>query len=222
MTTEEAEQVGVKHLRALGRQPRPAGGDAERKAREYAACTLAALAFSVREEPFTYSSFPGRFGAPVTAGLLFASIASAGWFAFGEANVQQGIIALFAGAAIVAAFARCMFSGVLDFPWLRAEGLNLVATRGVGESRVWLVAHLDSKSQPVPSLARIVGGVLLAAGFLASLFALLLTLGGHDARTLWWGAVGVAAAGALPVVASLVGTRSDGLITRRLYLVYWH
>ncbi len=212
MTTEEGEQVAVRHLSALARQPRPAGGHAEQKAREYAANTLAALAFSVREESFSYSSFPGRFGAPLTAVLLFAAIASAGWFALGEANVQQGLIALFAGAAMVTAFARCMFSGVLDFPWLRAAGVNLVATRGAGEPRVWLVAHLDSKSQPVPSLARIVGVVLLAAGFVASLSALLLTLGGHDARTLWWGAVAVAAAGALPVAASLVGAESDGAV----------
>jgi hypothetical protein len=47
-------------------------------------------------------------------------------------------------------------------PWMRERGVNLEATRG--EPEVWLVAHIDSKSQPIPTLVRSIGVVLLAAG----------------------------------------------------------
>ena len=44
-------------------------------------------------------------------------------------------------------------------PWLREPGVNLEATRGT--PRVWLVAHIDSKSQPIPTAARSVGVLLV-------------------------------------------------------------
>ena len=47
--------------------------------------------------------------------------------------------------------------GVLDLPWLRAAGENLIARRGDAPPRVWLVAHVDSKSQPLPTQLRMAG-----------------------------------------------------------------
>ena len=46
-------------------------------------------------------------------------------------------------------------------PWFRETGVNLEASRG--SPRVWLVAHIDSKSQPIPTAVRSLG-VLLVAG----------------------------------------------------------
>ncbi len=103
-------------------------------------------------------------------------------------------------------------TGVLTAPWLRAESRNLVATRGASEPRVWLVAHLDSKSQPVPSAARAVGVTLLAGALVLAVAALLLTLGGTPSRVIAWSAIVLAVVGALPVMASVVGARSDGAV----------
>jgi hypothetical protein len=46
----------------------------------------------------------------------------------------------------------------------RERGVNLEATRG--QPRVWLVAHIDSKSQPIPTAVRTLGFLLLCAGLL--------------------------------------------------------
>jgi hypothetical protein len=40
----------------------------------------------------------------------------------------------------------------------------------------------------------------------------LMTLRGIDTRTLWWGTIVLSVVGALPVVASVVGARSDGAV----------
>ena len=42
-----------------------------------------------------------------------------------------------------------------------------MATRGGSAPRVWLVAHLDSKSQPIPSALRVAGVVVLATSLAA-------------------------------------------------------
>jgi Zn-dependent M28 family amino/carboxypeptidase len=77
---------------------------------------------------------------------------------------------------------------------------------------VWLVAHLDSKSQPVPSLGRVAGIVLLALGIVLAAMAAALHLWGADARTAWWAAIAMAALGAPAVMASVVGAQSDGAV----------
>jgi hypothetical protein len=87
-----------------------------------------------------------------------------------------------------------------------------VATWGTDTPRVWLVAHLDSKSQPVPSLVRVGGVVLLLLACVLALAAAGLQLASLPHRMAWWAAVGMAALGMLPVMASVVGARSDGAV----------
>lgn len=212
MTTEVAERAGVRHLRVLARRPRPAGGAAEREAREYATSVLAALGFDVREEHFAYSAFPGRYATPIAGAVLGTTIVAASRLALGGGTGSAAAV-LVAGVASTAIFARWMLAdGVLSAPWLRTAGVNLAATRGLAEPKVWLVAHLDSKSQPVPSVARIAGVVLLALALGLACVAAALTLVGVQSRTVWWGALAVGMAGALPVMASVVGSRSDGAV----------
>jgi hypothetical protein len=75
-----------------------------------------------------------------------------------------------------------------------------------------LVAHVDSKSQPVPSLVRVAGIVLLVLALLTVLTAAGLQLAALPHRMAWWVALGLAALGAPPVLASVVGTHSDGAV----------
>jgi hypothetical protein len=102
--------------------------------------------------------------------------------------------------------------GVLDFPLGRARGINLRATRGVAPPPVWLMAHLDSKSQPIPTAAR-------AAGIVATIAVWIVALGAAIAGTLgaevseWWTWIFVAALVAgTPVAASIVGPHSPGAL----------
>ena len=208
-----ADGAGIRHLAVIGRVPRPSGGEGERAARDYAASQLRALGFDVREERFAFSAFPGRYATPIAGALLGGTIVAACALSLRSAPATAVVAVLAAGVMATALFARWMLAdGVLTVPWLRAEGVNLLATRGPVAPRVWLVAHLDSKSQPLPSAARVAGIVLLAAALVLVLVALLLTPGAHAPRTLWWVALCAGAAGALPVMASVVGARSDGAV----------
>jgi hypothetical protein len=137
----------------------------------------------------------------------------ASWRALSSSSAAAIAAILVVGVVFTIGYAQWMMRrGVLDFPLMRATGVNLAAVRGEAEPKVWLVAHLDSKSQPVPSVARVGGIALLVLALLLAVAGVLLTLAGVPSRTLWIGAAATATVGALPVVASVVGRRSDGAV----------
>jgi hypothetical protein len=205
---------GVGHLRALGRTPRAAGSEEEHEAREYCAAVLRNLGFEVSSEPFSYSSFPGRYATSVAAAIAAISVLVAFWLAVVEGAIIAASIAFGAGLVLLALFVWSMLGdGVLDLPWLRRDGHNLVARRGEMPPRVWLVAHADSKSQPVPMAIRIAGVATLAAGVALTGVALALTLATGSSRiTLWIGCAVLAAVGGRTVAASVVRNDSPGAV----------
>jgi Peptidase family M28 len=69
-------------------------------------------------------------------------------------------------------------NGVLDFPLMRRRAVNLEAVRGDAPPSVWLVAHIDSKWQPVSMIARVAGVVGTTAG-ISVLFALAIVRAGR-------------------------------------------
>jgi hypothetical protein len=114
---------------------------------------------------------------------------------------------------VLAAFAWSMLGdAVLTLPMARAVGVNVVATRPGRAPRVWLVAHLDSKSQPVPSLLRVIGVMMLVSALILAAVAAALQLASLPSRMVWWVAALDALLGAAPVVASVVGARSPGAL----------
>ena len=205
--------AGTEHLVAIARGPRAAGSEGERAAREYAATVLRRAGFDVATESFEYSALPGRFGTPAGSALAWATVLASAWLALGRDQARAAALVLAAGLIALAFVARRMLGdGVLTIPWLRARADNLVATRGGTPPRVWLVAHLDSKSQPIPSALRVAAIVLLALGVLTTLAACALTLGGASARTLWQVGAIAATAGAIPAMLSVVGNNSHGAV----------
>jgi len=201
----------------LAREPRPAGSESEARARAYCAERLRAAGFVVREEVFEYSAFPGRWGTP--AGGLVALVVLVAASAAGRAGHPGVALLLLAlGGAVVGAAARGLArSGVLSFPALRRSGVNLVATRGDQartESAIWLMAHLDSKSQPLPILVRAAGITLVGAAWFAGLIVgcAQLILGQLDFGSSWLMLAVVASVGAIPVMATTVGARSAGAV----------
>ena len=200
------------HLEAIAGTPRPAGGQAEAAARAYCARTLRGVGFDVREDPFDYSAWPGRYatavGGVASTLLLVLAMSVAGR---GRSGVALTVLAL-GGATLVVAAAWTARAGVVRAPWGRRRGLNLTATRGSSHPRLWLVAHLDSKSQPVPMLVRagaisLHGVTWVAALGLCAADWLGAPLGGT------WLPVGAAAVlTGLPIMASVVGTRSAGAV----------
>ncbi|MBA3670455.1 MAG: M28 family peptidase [Gemmatimonadaceae bacterium] len=208
---------GVQHLFALAREPRFAGGAGEARARRYAADTLHALGFTVAEEPFEYSAFPGTLALPLASGWLLLAI-------IGEISGLLGVapswlarvatdVGLAGVAVIIVKAARRAWplrSGVM-----RRHGINLTAMRGAAMPRVWLVAHLDTKSQPVPSAVRGAAILVLALGALAT--AVLAIRGAEEpgtvpARMVLWGIALLSVVAALPLMACVPGDRSHGAV----------
>lgn len=100
---------------------------------------------------------------------------------------------------------------IARFPLQRARSANLEARRGI--PRVWLVAHLDSKSQTVPILVRIASSVVLAIVMALSLIVLLVSLVGLNlADTVWHTLALAAVLGALPSMLCFVGNHSNGAV----------
>lgn len=199
-----------RHLEALAATPRPAGGDAERRARAYCADVLIDAGLAVAEEPFSYSEFPGRVATPLlgaVSGALFALVGHIGWR--DEPGVALTLLIASATILGLAAWWVARF-GVLTLPWWRARSSNLVATRG--NPAYWLVAHLDSKSQPVAILVRALGVMGLLGGAVSAVIIALLQLAGNDVRWMWPWITGIGVLSSLPVAASVVRSRSPGAL----------
>ncbi|HEX6598564.1 MAG TPA: M28 family peptidase [Gemmatimonadaceae bacterium] len=208
-----AAAVGAGHLAALAREPRPAGSAAEEAARLYAERVLTDAGFSVSREPFAYSTFPGRYGTPIGGAIAAVVVLVAAAVGIATGARYAPLAALVVGLLVLAAFAWSMLGdAVLTLPVARATGVNVVATRGGEAPRVWLVAHLDSKSQPVPSLLRVVGVMMLVSALVLAIVAAVLQLASLPNRMVWWVAVLDALAGAAPVLASVVSARSPGAL----------
>lgn len=205
--------AGSEHLAAIAREPRAAGTDGERRARDHAATVLREAGFTVLAEPFEYSALPGRYGTPAGGALALIVVLGSAWLALDRQSPDASSVALLSGLLLLGlSVTRLMGDTVVTLPWMRRTSENLSARRGTREPVVWLVAHLDSKSQPVSSALRVVGVTLLALGVTLALVAGVLQLAGSAPRTLWWVAVGLSTLGALPVMASVVGNRSVGAV----------
>ncbi|GLC26185.1 M28 family peptidase [Roseisolibacter agri] len=202
------------HLRALAHAPRPAGGAAEAVARAHAADTLRRLRFDVQEVPFTYSALVGRWGTPI-AGLASITVLAAA-ASFGAAGRASAALTLMSAALVVGGMIGWWAArrGVLSAPVLRRRGVNLVATRGDARPTVWLVAHLDSKSQPVPIGVRAAGVTGTIVAWLAALVLAGAQLAGATWATpaVWWALAAFAAVAGVPVAASVVTARSPGAL----------
>jgi len=195
---------GAPHLARLAASPRPTGGPAIADARAYCAIELHRLGFIVREEPFEYSAFAGRFGAP-SFGLLLPAAATLAVVVANRGSADVPWLAIvIVGLAIAAAIG--LARGVSNAPVMRRAGVNIEATRGPSPAKLWLVAHLDSKSQPVPMLVRVAGVVVLAVGLGGVALSLIVRPSAAVA------AVAVAWVGGLPLMLSVVGTRSAGAL----------
>lgn len=158
------------------------------------------------EHEFDYSQFPGRWATP-SAGLVIPLMATTvvilrfrvDWWPFAAGATTAVLIGL---ALFIAR------RGVLDFPFARATGVNLEATRGPGrdEPVVWLIAHIDSKWQPVSMLARVAGVIVVAASLVGLVVGLVFSpeMVADCLAALW--------IGAMPLMFSVVGDRNHGTL----------
>jgi hypothetical protein len=198
-------------LDQLSEKPRFAGSAEEGEARVCCRLELERAGFSCRELPFEYSQWPGRWGPPIAAAVQAATI-----LVIARTAVREGpLAALAVGAALVTALmlasADARRRWITRFPVQRAQSLNLEAKRG--HPAVWLVAHIDSKSQTVPMLIRIASSIALAVVTLVATGVLLISLAGMGNAVSVWPALEMAAVvAALPSMLCFVRNDSPGAL----------
>ena len=153
------------HLGRLAAQARPAGSTATHDALDYCRGVLHNAGFNTNEQAFEYSAFPGSWATPV-AGIV-AGLAAIGLFMgrFVPALLVASLSVLVLTFVVLAYSAR----RIIDLPFMRRRGVNLQAMRGADAPTVWLVAHIDSKWQPVSMIARVIGVVGTTIGLVASI-----------------------------------------------------
>lgn len=193
--------------------PRPTGTAAIDSARRYCAEALRALGYDVREKPFEFSAFPGSLATPLVGGAAALAVAlAARWGSEGARFAPLLTIAI--GATVLALTSRWLLRhGVLESRFLRRRGVNLEASRAGATPSLWLCAHLDSKSQPIPTLVRSFALVLESVGTVATIaMAVAASLGASPSRIAWALAAILTLVGAIPVVHSTVGTSSPGAL----------
>jgi Peptidase family M28 len=196
------------HLARLGAMSRPTGSAAASEARSYCAQVLRDLSFTVVERPFEYSKFPGAYATPL-AGVL-VPIFGLGLLFVPEAPRAFGISLLIAAMLAGLAFRFVGGRGVLDLRVTRHRGVNLEAVRGNEPPTVWLVAHVDSKWQPVSMIVRVLGVIGSAIGLIA--LSLLAVVPSVAPRAVAIAALVVCCVGAIPLMLSYVGSRNHGTL----------
>lgn len=194
----------------IAETPRGAGTEGEARARKFCADYLARAGFDVSEEEFSYSALPGRWAVPLF-GLL-----SLTWFAVLGAALDRTV----PEQTVREAMTFLPLLPVLYFIATRmvrrpryflSSARNLIAVRGEAP-RVWLMAHLDSKSQPVPTLVRVAGIMVASSAMLLTIAASFIPRV-YDLGNVFWLPVTLAGAvGSLAVLASTVGNRSRGAV----------
>jgi hypothetical protein len=198
-------------LDSLAAGPRGAGSPGESRARALCAGFLGDLGYDAREEGFTYSTFAGRMATPLAGAILLSLFLST---AFAFARVPRIAVWLLAAHCVLLVVVAVLAGEriVRRAPFLRRSGVNLSAVQGEGHPALWLMAHIDSKSQGVSILAR-AAGVVICAALLPTYFLALLLLPSGDASVT---ALSVLAAlgvcGCIPLLGSAVGDDSAGAL----------
>ena len=211
MADAEAVRRAKVLLDELSKTPRFAGSPEEGKARARCREELESAGFSCKDLPFEYSQWPGRWGPPIAAFIQAATILVVAHMA-----VHHGPLwALVVGAAMVSALmlisADAKRRWTARFPWQRARSVNLEARRG--NPQVWLVAHIDSKSQTVPMLLRIASSVVVGLVTASTFVIILLSLVGASPPEYAWHVLALAAVvGALPSMLCFVRNESRGAL----------
>jgi hypothetical protein len=200
------------HLVAIAAVARPAGSAAEATARAHCARVLREAGFEVREEPFDYSAFPGRYATAVggLASTLLLVVATV--LAMRERPGIAAVVLAVGGAALASFAVWAARVGVVHAGLMRRRGLNLTATRGPTPPAMWLVAHLDSKSQPVPILVRAGAVALHGATWATALVLCTADWLGASLAAVWSSVAAIGVATGLPIAASVVGERSAGAV----------
>lgn len=176
--TQEERRRTRERLQALA-VPRLTGTEGAQRTATELRGGLEALGYEIRELPFSFSQWPGRFALAAGGGVFLLGVLIATGFLW-AGNGLVSLIALLVGAASASAIALSALRASTSLRWGRVETANWLVHRPGARPRWLLVAHRDSKSQLLPTamrVAAIVVGVAAWVGLLVLSLAELLVAG---------------------------------------------
>lgn len=198
-------------LARLGASARPAGSAAEAAARKYCSETLRAAGFEVAERAFSYSAFPGVWGTPVIGVALVLTAVATAFSLVHSSSADKPVASALVTVAILAICGWWLGRyGTRFTPLMRRVGVNLEARRGV--PAVWLVAHLDSKSQSVSLLTRAGSAVAVLGFWVAVVIALVSSGFVHVPVTVFAALLLCAGFAAVPLAIARTGSDGTGAL----------
>lgn len=200
----------LEQLNAVAR-PRLVGSDGAKRVTAHVRATLAGAGYDVREIPFRFNPWPGRLGVSALGVVyLVAAIWTGALLRNGDG---YGALAVIVAALLAAIMAIVSGKPLLDrAARAQRDGLNLLALPRSGRAKYLVVAHRDSKSQPVPLAVRGPAiAVALLSWMLLFVFALL-SIAQPVAPLLAVLGAAVGAAAALVLVFCWVGNSSPGAL----------
>jgi len=205
-------EAALRAIRALAR-PRMTGTPGAAEVGAWLRRAFEELGYEVKDLPFTFSTWPGRYGVPAIGVLTLCGLGAA---TYGLAS-SRPVFALIAlgGLALAAGLAALVARrAIAGLPLGRVQGTNLLAHRPGAQPRYLITAHLDSKSQPISTFLRIAAIVLV--GFAWSALLAVAAIGLYDTAlislplVLSTGALG-GVGGAL-LTSSVAGNASPGAL----------
>ena len=139
--------------------------------------------------------------------LLALSAFIAGHFAYAHQSPRTGLVTAIGGIVLVTAVSRFLLrEAIFSWPFMQTETSNLVATRGE-EPAIWIVAHLDSKSQTIPMSARVVAVVISSLMYLLLILALIANAGAAAVIASYLTAIAL-----VPLMLCIIGNTSPGAL----------
>jgi hypothetical protein len=140
-----------------------------------------AVGYRTTELPFSFSTWPGRFGLSVAGGILgIAGVATAVLLPTGRPTAALLVLVLAMGLALVPLITFDL--AIRRLPWGRVATRNLLFQTGTGRPSWIIMAHRDSKSQLVPTLARTMAVAIVLGSWLALVVLAVLWFGGEPFR----------------------------------------
>jgi hypothetical protein len=172
-----------------------------------------AFGYEVTSSKFRISTWPGRFGVSVAGAVCaLGALTATRMLSVGHPGIA--LVLLLLTGFIVGAIAVLAKPAIQMLPFGQVQGLNLLAHVPGSRPRYYLVAHHDSKSQPVPLAFR--GPAIILAG--VSWFALTIMATAAMSDPVWGSAGIVPTLGLIAVGSGVVllmcwvDNRSEGAL----------
>jgi hypothetical protein len=165
--------VHVNDLLASLARPRLTGSAGAQEVADLVHERLIKLGYQIQDFPFSFSTWPGRFAISLAGALFIAgSIGAGALFTMGHPGVA--LVILLAMLLLIGSLVAVTTPLTDMLPFGRITANNMLAAKPDATPRYIFVAHLDSKSQPIPLAFRGPAIILALVSWLAFVvFALL-------------------------------------------------